>query len=61
MYQQQFEVKAFEECSRCRTPLRIVQVSDERGAREIAYERDSARQHVCWDLPEDANLLVLDD
>ena len=61
MYQKAFEVKAFGDCSRCKTPLRIVQVQDEKGMREISYDLDSSRTHVCWDLPEDANLLVLED
>lgn len=53
---------AFRECNKCKQPLRIVQVTNANGlAREVAYNRDSTHPHVCWNLAEDANLLVLDD
>lgn len=48
---------AFQECDRCKQPLRIVRTKD----REVSYDRDSEYRHVCWNLPEDANLLVLED
>lgn len=45
------------ECERCKQALRIVR---ENGC-EVAWDQVSDKQHVCWDLPEDACLLVLDD
>jgi hypothetical protein len=45
------------ECDRCKESLRIVKDDD----RVVAYEIKSGDRHVCWSLPEDANLLVLED
>ena len=42
----------------CRQALRIVQENDDR---QVAYDQGSGERHVCWDLPQDANLVVLDD
>ena len=46
------------ECDRCHESLEIVQVKD---GVVIPREVASGKRHVCWDLPEDANLLVLKD
>ena len=51
------EVVELRECERCKESLQIVRVKDHLVAREVA----SGEKHVCWDMPEDANLLVLSD
>ena len=51
------EVVEFRECDQCKESLKIVRVKDELVAREVA----SGEKHVCWELPQDANLLVLND
>ncbi len=45
------------ECDKCKESLRVVHEEE----RVVAYEVASGERHVCWNLPEDANLLVLDD
>jgi len=50
------------ECGVCREELlvwREVRVGTE--DRVIARDRKDGKQHVCFDLPADANLLVLED
>ena len=53
------------ECDKCKESLRIVHENVHLGhdevVRAVAYEIASGKRHVCWNLPEDANLLVLDD
>lgn len=57
------------ECEVCKETLNIVQVKAWRGStdpdreapRVIAVEVESGKQHVCFSLPSDANLLVLED
>lgn len=44
------------ECPKCRETLRIVETRDG----PAAVEQASMKEHVCWDLPQDANLLVLE-
>jgi hypothetical protein len=51
------EVVELRECERCKESLEIVRVKENLEAREVA----SGEKHVCWDLPQDANLLVLND
>jgi len=51
------DVVELRECERCKESLEIVRVKDHLVARDVA----SGEKHVCWDLPEDANLLVLND
>lgn len=46
------------ECGRCKQALRLVTMAD---GREYAWDLKTNETHVCWDLPEDANLLVMDD
>lgn len=45
------------ECPRCKEALTVTR----RKGRVVASERHSGKQHVCWDLPADANLIVIDD
>lgn len=46
------------ECDYCKEMLRIVETEHSKAMIEVA----SQRQHVCWqNLPDDANLLVLED
>ncbi len=51
------EVVEIRECDRCKESLKIVRVKDDLVARDVA----SGERHVCWDLAQDANLLVLND
>lgn len=50
------EVIAIRECDLCKQTLHVVRMKDER---TVATDATSGEQHVCWDLPQDANLLVL--
>ena len=50
-------IVAFRECAYCKQALKIVQVNGE----ERVLEQATDQRHVCWSLPQDANLLVLDD
>ncbi len=45
------------ECDVCRMAIRII--SDE--GRETAFDVASGDVHDCFDVPEDADLLVMDD
>lgn len=49
------------ECSRCKQSLQILHTKEDGGERVVALEVRSGKRHVCWDLPDDVNLLVLDD
>jgi hypothetical protein len=51
------EVVELRECDQCKESLKIVRVKGDLVAREVA----SGDRHVCWELPQDANLLVLND
>lgn len=46
-----------QECPRCKEALTVTR----RKGVVTASERKSGKQHVCWDLPADANLIVIDD
>lgn len=46
---------AIRECPLCKETLRVLETPDG----PVAIEQASEKQHVCWDLPQDANLLVL--
>lgn len=46
------------ECERCHEALLLIRPED---GRMKAVELMSGEEHVCWPLPETANLLVLDD
>jgi hypothetical protein len=49
---------ALRECPKCRESLRLIEVD----GREVAFERATGVEHECWGtLPDDAELLVLDD
>jgi hypothetical protein len=50
------------ECDKCKDALMIVRkkVDDGHGP-AIAMEIATGNRHVCWNLPEDANLIVIDD
>lgn len=52
------EVIASRECDVCREALLIVRENDDR---TIALNREDLERHVCFDLPADANLLVMED
>ncbi len=50
------------ECPRCKESLQIVHTKEiDKAERIVALEVQSGERHVCWQLPQDANLLVLDD
>lgn len=60
------EIKAeyeHRECDKCKEALVIVRPKKRDGMHEpaIAMEVASGNRHVCWNLPEDANLIVMDD
>jgi hypothetical protein len=46
------------ECPYCKESLRVAILADNR---QIATERATGKEHLCWDLPEGVELLVLDD
>ena len=45
-----------QECPLCHETLSVFQTKDG----PVAIEKASAREHVCWDLPRDANLIVIE-
>lgn len=50
------------ECDYCKESLVILRVKGiDRVERAVAMEVVSGNRHVCWNLPEDANLIVIDD
>jgi hypothetical protein len=50
------------ECEVCREALLIVRESSEsHPSRVIALDAKDKARHVCFDLPQDANLLVMED
>ena len=49
------------ECGVCRESLLIIRESDEGEERLIALDAKDKVKHVCFDLPQDANLLVMED
>lgn len=48
------------ECDYCKEALVILRVKGPDGD-AIPVEVASGNRHVCWNLPEDANLIVIDD
>ena len=48
---------AITECQKCKQTIRVLAVD---GA-EVVFDMKSGDEHVCWDVPEVAELLVLDD
>jgi hypothetical protein len=44
------------ECPNCKETLNVYHTKDGPVAIEVASEK----QHVCWDLPADANLIVIE-
>jgi hypothetical protein len=57
------EILEARECELCREALLIVRESSELGHlnRIIALDQKDKTKHVCFDLPQDANLLVMED
>jgi hypothetical protein len=60
------EVVEIRECDQCKETLEIVRYKYElpsgtNASRVVALEMETGERHVCWDLPQDANLLVLND
>ena len=50
------------ECSYCKESLVILRLKYRDGASDaIPMEVATGNRHVCWNLPEDANLIVMDD
>lgn len=49
------------ECEVCREDLLIVRESSESEDRVVALDKKDHKKHVCFDLPQDANLLVMED
>ena len=51
------------ECAICKEALQIVRVKAWKGGDDkvLAREVESGKQHVCFTIPQDANLLVLED
>ncbi len=50
------------ECGVCREELQIWrEIREGHEDRVVATDRVTGKQHVCFDLPQDANLLVLED
>lgn len=45
------------ECDVCRAAIRIVSDED----RETAFDVATGDEHECFDIPEEAELLVMDD
>lgn len=45
------------ECEKCRTPIRTHFMGD----RETSYDIASGDEHECWDIPDDAEVLLLND
>lgn len=46
------------ECDVCREALFLVDYGDDR---VVATDRKDGQRHVCFDLPADANLLIMED
>jgi hypothetical protein len=56
------EIEAVRECGVCRQELLIWrEVRKGKEDRVVACDRKSGDEHVCFDLPQDANLLVMED
>lgn len=49
---------SFMECPYCKESLRVAILANNE---QIATERATGKEHLCWDLPEGADLLVLED
>lgn len=50
-------ILSFMECSQCKQALKVV----DKDGQELILEMATGQRHVCWSLPQDANLIVLDD
>jgi len=55
------ELVASRECEVCREALLIVHEKHEPEDRTIALNERDGERHVCFTLPQDANLLVMED
>ena len=57
------EILESRECEVCREALFIVRETSDIGHinRIIAMDQKDKTKHVCFDLPRDANLLVMED
>lgn len=51
------DILALRECAQCKQALKVV----EKDGQQLILEMATDQRHVCWNLPQDANLLVLDD
>lgn len=47
------------ECDLCHQLIRVV--SDPVKGRAVAFDEPSGEDHECWDLPSDAQVLVIED
>jgi hypothetical protein len=45
------------ECDLCKAAVRIVYGKE----REVAYDADTGEEHECFEIPPDANVLILSD
>lgn len=50
------EFASSRECPYCKEMLNIYHTKDG----PVAIEQASKKEHVCWDLPRDANLIVIE-
>ena len=56
------QIEATKECEVCKEELLVWrEVRRGKEDRLIACDRKDGKQHVCFDLPQDANLLILED
>jgi len=56
------EIETVRECDVCREELLIWrEVRKGHEDRVIACDRKDGKEHVCFDLPQDANLIVMED
>ena len=49
------------ECGVCREALLVYREHSRSEDRVVAIEEVTKKTHVCFDLPQDANLLVMED
>ena len=52
-------VVSIRECETCKAAIRIV--GSEQDERQTAFDVASGEEHECFDVPENAELLVMDD
>lgn len=55
------ELLEVRECGVCKEALHVFRVTKGDEDRVVAREVASGKDHVCFELPQDANLLVLED